>query len=297
MLFSETIIHVYSFLRFLVEPLPWKKWKPWCIIIIPVLRMKAMFSLKEHTSIMILLVIRTQTNISNEIRPLHHGHIPILPTPQIRHRHAQWAPRSLPIDSVSVDTPPAAPCRWAHDRPSPTTRPCWRPRTAPSAQSVDANCSTPRCRRPPARCDLHLAEDWSCLKIHGFTWISTGKMMIHSKKITLRYFQTNGYKWSFHQPQWPSEVDKAQHGPGLDIKSFSTTGNPGFCMLSWGNSCKMPHSRILGHDTHLHKILSQFSQCHAETDQANPKIGPTSPTGPQSSFSPWRLKEIGADSI
>ena len=101
----------YSFLRFLVEPLPWKKWKPWCIIIIPVLRMKAMFSLKEHTSIMILLVIRTPTNISNEIRPLRHGHIPITPTPQIRHRHAQWAPRSLPIDSVSVDTPPAAPCR------------------------------------------------------------------------------------------------------------------------------------------------------------------------------------------
>ena len=180
---------------------PLKKWKPWCIIIIPVLQMKAMFSLKEHTSIMILLVIRTQTNISNEIRSLHHGHIPITPTPlspSPRAMSSAVSSNRLSLCGHTSSCTVALSSRQAFANDvallTPTDRakcPIWR-----------CKLLTPRCRRPPARCDLHLAEDWSCLKIHGFTWISTGKMMIHSKKITLRYFQTNGYKWSFHQSQW-----------------------------------------------------------------------------------------------
>ena len=161
--------------------------------------MKAMFSLKEHTSIMIWLVIRTQTNISNEIRPLHHGHIPITPTPlspSPRAMSSAVSSNRLSLCGHTSSCTVALSSRQAFANDvallTPTDRakcPIWRCKLL----SATVSASTSPMRPTPGR---------TTQSENGFTWIYTGKMMIHSKKITLRYFQTNGYKWSFHQSQW-----------------------------------------------------------------------------------------------
>ena len=162
-----------------------------------------MFSLKEHTSIMILLVIRTQTNISNEIRPflLPHGHIPFTHRPEPRAMSSAVSSNRLSLcgHTSSCTVPLSSRQAFAKDVAllTPTDRakcPIWRCKLL----NATVSASTSPMRPTPGR---RTEDSEKHGKSHGFTWIYTSLYRENDDSLEKNHATLFSDKWRFHQPQ------------------------------------------------------------------------------------------------